>query len=130
MNFFISGELDAEIAEVFRPIRQDVEKLLNENLGSHVYGSALEKISLIPIIVGPMFMPRPERRLIKHKSKVADYRIVVEYELFLKGSAETRKELLIENLLSAVADISKKLGNNFEGQRLYQDIINLFKLKN
>ncbi|GAA3962068.1 Imm44 family immunity protein [Allohahella marinimesophila] len=128
MRFFISGELDSEIAEVFRAIRQQVEKQLNEHLAGQMYGSAIEKIALAPIIRGPRFSPASERRLVQHKSKTADYRLVIEYDRFLNGSEQVRRQLLVENLLLAVDDLGRKLGNKFEGQRLAQDISTLFRL--
>lgn len=128
MLFFISGELDSEIADAFRPIRKDIKELLNDYLGSRNYGAAIEKISFIPIILGSRFTSRPERELVQHMLKVADYRVAIEYELFLNGSGQSRKQLLIESLLLVVADIGKKFGRKFESQRLTQDISALFDI--
>ena len=127
MRFFISGELDSEISDIFRPIRQDVEHRLNEELGRINYGPDVEKIALIPIILGSRFKLRKERRLIQHKSKCADYRLIINFEQFLKGTEQDRKTLLINNLLESISDISRKLGSKFEGEQLTKDVMRLFQ---
>ncbi len=127
MHFFISGELDSEVAELFRPVRKEVELLLNQELGNNSYGQDIEKISLIPIILGPRFTDRKERRLLQRKDKAADYRLVIDFEAFLHGGESTRRQLLINNLLLAIADISRKIGGKFEGDRLSHDIKSLFE---
>mgnify|MGYP003429931519 CR=1 FL=1 len=129
MRFFISGELDSEIDSVFRPIRQEIEVRLNKELGGTSYGNSIEEIFLAPIILGPRFSTRAERKLLKHKNKVADYRLVIDFEAFLNGTEQARKQLLLGNVLASVADISRKLGGKFEGEQLSQDIIALFEIQ-
>lgn len=127
MEFFVSGELDIEIAELFRPIRQEVTTRLNDNLYENNYGAVIDKIALIPIVLSPRFLnQRTERRLVQWKTRTADYRLIIDYESFIKGTNEDRKRLLVTNLLVAVNDISRK-SKEFEGSKLQQDILNVFE---
>jgi hypothetical protein len=53
MEFWISGELDSEVAELFDSVGKVIEATLNERLGRNDYGDVVAKIALIPIILGP-----------------------------------------------------------------------------
>lgn len=127
MRFFMSGELDSEIADQYRVARKLVETKLNETLGAECYGEALLEISIIPIILGPRFIQgKTERRLIKHKEKTADYRLFIDFTQFKDGSPSDRVNLLLANVLSCVDDIAAKLGSQLDAQRLKNDIKKLF----
>jgi hypothetical protein len=127
MEFWISGEIDSEVGEMFRPIQNAIEKALNENFGSNSYGEILGKIALIPIILGPRFQDfQKERRLIKWKEKIADYRLHIDFHAFSKGTERERKAMLLKNLLNAVEDIERKSKGKFEGEKLRQDICRVF----
>lgn len=126
MRFFISGELDSEIADAFRPVRQEVEAMLNESLKCETYGESIDSIALVPIVLGERFPGRNERRLIQHKSKTADYRLHIDYQLFRDGSSLERRDLLLRNILAAVSDIERKLGKGFDGSRLSSDVCKIF----
>jgi Immunity protein 44 len=123
MEFWISGELDSEVAELFGPIGKVIEATLNERLGRNDYGDVVAKIALIPIILGPRFQgAQKERRLIKSKEKIADYRLYISFQAFAAGTEKERKGLLLENLLTAVEDIERKSKGKFHGKKLSQDI--------
>ena len=127
MRFFFSGELDAEIADQYRVIRQEVEAALNDGLGDQDYGGVLNEIGIIPMILGPRFSEgRKERRLVKRDEKTADYRLFIDYKEWTAGSHSDRKRLLLENVLACVEDIDRKLKGGFHGKRLSQDIRRLF----
>jgi len=127
MKFFFSGELDVDIADSYREIRKLVESTLNEQLGENNYGEEIQKISIIPIILGPRFIEgKKERRLIKKKEKVADYRLFVDFNTWLNGTNEIRTNLIIDNILEAVDDINRKLKDSFNGDSLRNDILRSF----
>ncbi len=123
MKFWISGEIDSEVGETFRQIQNAIEEALNEKLGLNDYGEVLSKLALIPIILGPRFSgSQKERRLIKWKDKVADYRLYIDFHAFLNGTEKERKALLLKNLLDSVEDIERKSKGKFQGKKLCRDI--------
>jgi hypothetical protein len=127
MRFFFSGEIDTKVGDAYRDVRKEVEGTLNATLGNVDYGDSLVKISIVPMILGPVFSEgRKERRLINHADRVADYRMFIDFEDFLAGSRETRTRLLVDNVLTAVDDIDRKLKGKFDGQRMREDILRLF----
>jgi hypothetical protein len=126
VRFFLSGEIDAEIAEAFRATSAEVESKLNSALGNSSYGEAVEEIGIIPIVLSSRFRGRKERRIVQRRTRSADYRLFIEFDVFLHGSNSDRRRLLIENIVTSVADIHRKLKFDFDGPRLINDIRQLF----
>ncbi len=127
MRFFFSGELDVGIANEYRSISQDLETILNNELSHKSYGVLVETIAVIPMILGPQFIEgRKERRLIKRGEKTADYRLFIDHKAFVSGSLAERRKLLLNNILACVSDIARKCKGGFDGERLTNDIRNLF----
>jgi hypothetical protein len=131
VRFFFSGEIDAEVADEFREVRQAVERALHNALGRESYGNALESIGVIPMILGPRSLDRrKERRLVQRAKKSADYRLIIDYAAWCKGSRDDRVQLLVRNLLEAVDDIDRKLKGALDGKQLRQDILKTFASTN
>jgi hypothetical protein len=131
MQFWYSGEVDSEVYDAFMTTRKFVESRLNGALSSRTYGSAVAKIAIIPIVLGPRFANRPERKLLQHSKCSADYRLKIDFEAFRDGNERARQELLIRNTIQAIADISrktKKAALEFEGESLTNDVLALFSL--
>ena len=129
MNFFLSGELDADVGELWRDVGKPLEKQLNEALGDRDYGPALKSIGLIPMILRAEFLfGRPERRLFQRKQHSADYRTVISFFAFKRGSPDTRRLLILENLVAAIRDLQRKAKGAFDGDRLIADILATFEL--
>src|SRR5688572_20654783 len=83
MKFWFSGELDHRIGDPYRPVRARVEAKLNRMCEGRDYGDAVTRFAIIPVILAPEFLSgRPERRLWKRKERVADYRIIIDFESF------------------------------------------------
>ncbi len=98
MKFFISAEIYKDAAETFRATRAEVERTLNSSLEGESYGSCLEEIGIIPIVLPAEFLlGRNERRLFQRKSKSADYRLVIDYNKFQVADVRTKELLLINN---------------------------------
>jgi len=127
MKFWFSGEIDARVGETYRAIRLEMETRLNADLGQRNYGPAVVELAIIPMLLGPEFSEgRPERRLVKRKEKVADYRLSIDFAAWQVGSELDRKRLLLENVLESIRDIGRKLPGGFEAALLQQDIERVF----
>lgn len=123
MKFWFSGELDHRIADAYRPILARVEARLNALCNGRHYGDAISKIAIVPMIVGPEFLTgRKERRLWQRKQCSADYRTIMDFEAFLKGSKAERERLLVEATVDAIRDLQRKIGSTFLGDSLISDI--------
>ena len=131
MEFWYSGEIDRLVYEAYSKARKRVEAALNDALRSQSYGSALNKIAIVPIIQQPGSIPRGERRLFQRASLSADYRLNIPYDAFLHGDEKTQGQLLVRNTVQAVDDIARKAKRarvEFDGERLRADILNVFEM--
>jgi hypothetical protein len=106
-----------------------VEKKLNSSLEEKSYGSCLEEIGIIPIVIGEYFVPKiKERRLFQRKTKSADYRLFIDYNKFQTGDNRTRELLLINNIVCSIEDLTRKAKGEFLGKELIDDILRLFQI--
>jgi hypothetical protein len=123
----MSGEIDVLIYDLYTPARQLVEKRLNDALGDRDYGTALNNIGIIPIIMRPDWrLDRKERKLFQRKQHSADYRLYIDFEHFRSGGLDDRVRLLLRNIITAVEDLQRKAGRSFDGGALSADILALF----
>ena len=129
MQFFLSGELETQVASDWMRVSNRVEKKLNEFFLDRDYGPAIHEIGIIPMILHPERQHnRRERRLFQRKQKAADYRTWIDFEKVKAGSDELREKLLLKNILEAVTDLARKAGKAFTGERLIEDMLALFQV--
>jgi hypothetical protein len=111
------------IALVLKIFTRFTIKILNDKN----YGTALVDIGIIPIIMSQELLDAgffKERRLLKRKEKSADYRLKIDYEKFMNGDDETRRLLIIQNIIDSIRDLGRKLKKDFDAQSLENDILN------
>ena len=129
MKFFLSGELDVQIGRLWSRTSNRVERKLNRFFLDQDYGSAIKSIAIIPVIMRPEWQADfPERRLFQRKKFAADYRTWIDFERVRSGSDELREKLLLANIIEAVSDLKRKAGAAFDGERLIEDLLKLFKV--
>jgi hypothetical protein len=122
----MSGELDTTIADKYRILAYPMEAELNNALIDKNYGSAIEDIGIIPVLITPELLNAgffKERRLFKRKEKSADYRLRINYEKFLNGNDVTRRLLIIKNIIVSIRDLGRKAKKDFDAQSLENDIL-------
>jgi hypothetical protein len=127
MRFFLSGEVDVLVSEDFRRISNAVEAKLNAFAADRNYGPALKEIGVIPIVLRPTWQAvQRERRLFQRKQSSADYRTWIDFKKMRDGPDSVRERLLLKNIVEAVMDLTRKAGKNFDGERLVNDILQIF----
>ncbi|MEF7657821.1 Imm44 family immunity protein [Bacillus sp. ZJS3] len=132
MRFFLSGELEGDIAEEFINIISEIGSEL-EGLNSNDYGSEVEEIAIIPIVakITPEYEDAgffKERKFFKRKSKEADFRLRIDYETFLSADYATRKILIIRNIIQSIRILGEKAKSDFNAVKLEQDILQVFDI--
>ncbi|AXO97260.1 Imm44 family immunity protein [Bacillus anthracis] len=132
MRFFLSGELEGDIAEEFINIISEIGSEL-EGLNSNDYGSEVEEIAIIPIVakITPEYEDAgffKERKLFKRKSKEADFRLRIDYETFLSADYATRKILIIRNIIQSIRILGEKAKSDFNAIKLEKDILQIFDI--
>lgn len=134
MNFFISSEVDAPVADSFREIRKEIEKELN-SLDQNFYGESVENVSIICMIVN-LTSEFDEAgfhgELLRYskKNKNADVRIRINYLKFFNGDSAYRKILVLKSIIDAIRGVAQKTNGEFNAVELENDILNLFNVTN
>jgi len=131
-EIFLSGELEGDIAEEFINIISEISSELEE-LNSNDYGSEVEEIAIIPIVVKitPEYEEAgfyKERKLFKRKSKEADFRLRIDYVTFLSADYAARKILIIRNVIQSIRILGGKAKSDFNAIKLEQDILQVFDI--
>ena len=127
IEFSASGEIDKDIAESYRTLRNSLIATLNNELSQNDYGHVVKKIFIAPIIVKPNErFDRQERKLFKKAKGIADYRLKIDFDEWHKGNDSDRESLLVKNLITSIEDIQRKLGKEFNGEKLIKDILVIF----
>lgn len=111
MRIFISGEVDKQAASFFREVRKEISDNI-KILESKNYGSNVERLGIIPIIT--QMTPGiesagffEERKL--YKKKEADIRIKIDYEKFVNSNFQTRKFLMLKNIIESIRWLNNKV---------------------
>ena len=131
MYLFFSGEIGDIDGEEFRLLRNELVASLNfitdrnkELLKDNTYGSEIQSIGIISMILSPRFDVYKERRLIRFKEKCADIRLKIDYQKYQTANHQEKKLLLIKNIVDSIMVIEKRKKDDFQGERLINDILN------
>ena len=136
MDFFMSGEIDGRYdsfqKETFLIIN-NLENKLKLYLKDKDYGIEVNKLNVITLIIKfDEEMEKEgwfkERILFKRKNRDSDIRLRVDYDKFVKGNEDTKKLLLIDNIVKSIRALSKKAKNDFNAKKLEEDVLNLFNV--
>jgi hypothetical protein len=132
MDIFMSGEIEIDVADIYREIRKDIEEKIKP-LKTKDYGSEFISIGIIPIIVNitPEYEEagfHKERKLIKRKEKDADYRLRINFVKFIKSDRNTQKLLVVKNIIDCVRSLGTKAKRDFDALSLERDILQLLDI--
>lgn len=94
----------------------------------------IEELNIIPIIVKLSKEiedtgRHKERKLLKSKSKSADFRLRIDYDDFCHGTDEKRTRLILRNIINSIRTLDSRAIKDFEGKILQRDILNLYDYK-
>lgn len=139
MRIFVSGELDGKISDAFSQVLREIDPKV-KSLENNDYGSEFVDIGIIPIIIDPrrgLFEEGffKERKLIKRKAKEADIRLYTDFDKFFNADYETKRLLLLDNIIRSIRVIGERSKTDFKAEKLINDIyrvcgIDESKLKN
>jgi hypothetical protein len=130
MDFFMSCEMDKQVGDIYPEIEKEIESKLN-TLKDKDYGSAVTSIGIIPIIVGQSLLDEgffKERRLFSRKNKEADYRLRIDLKRFMESDNETRRLMVIKNVIESVRSLGEKAKKDFDAKTLEEDILRVLNV--
>lgn len=129
MKIFMSGEIEVEFADTERRISNKVEEKIKNLIKDQDYGSAVTLLNIIPTIFSPKTLKAltyKERTRYSPKTGETDFRLRIDYSKFLKADDKGKEKLLLKNIIDSVRILNVKIKKGFLGEKLEQDILNLF----
>jgi hypothetical protein len=108
MEFWYSGEIQNDVGDAFGRASNEIESVLNQELGGLAVGDELVKWSSIPMIRPEEFsFDYPEVQRYHRKRKSVEFRLRIDHARFKQGDHAAQCGLLIESLLKSVEDARK-----------------------
>jgi len=107
MKLWMSGELQADIADAYREVRREIEASVNAKLQDSFPDGPFEEWTVIPIILAeddPMFAEFSKKHV---KSKALEFRLKIDHERFLNGDLRERRVLVLDMLERCIGMMAK-----------------------
>ncbi len=124
MKIFLGAESQAPAADILSQLNRIVSCEMSI-LDIKDYGSELSEIAIVVILLrNEMFEGGgfPERRLFQRKKCIADIRLRMSFEQFLRASPESRYDLYSCHIIKSIESLRKKVSREFKFDALVQDI--------
>ncbi|MFC7677816.1 Imm44 family immunity protein [Paenibacillus sp. GCM10028914] len=130
MEFFMTSEIHFDVRKDFQVIKSEIDEKM-KLLEDRSYGDKVEQLSLIPIIVHKDLLEEgffKERVMYKKKDKDTDIRLQIDHQTFKNADKETKRLLVINNIVNSVRALGLKLMSGFDAASLERDILELFNV--
>ena len=129
IEIWISGEIDADVAQGYLETRRRIEQEVNTCLRERNYGTGLAEWTFLAIIRRAKDPHYPE--VIRHKKKArsCEFRLKVSHEAFIRGDEAERDRLLFAAIQRAAEIISSWAIAEFDGHKLVSDLAELGRSK-
>jgi hypothetical protein len=136
MRFSMSFESDArydDFEDALVRIYEDVGRRVRDYMKDRSYGSEIEFIGVIPIII--KFDDQMEKEgwfrervYLNKRNKSADIRLRIDYDRFVHANDSMKRLLVIDNAVKSIRAIAKEAKKDFRARELEEDILRLFGL--
>lgn len=104
MKFWLSGEVMADVADVHREARNELESELNELFAARDYGRGLQELAFISIILPPAEDAFAEVFRYDRKDRTVEARLRINHLDFRAAPDKAgRKRLLLDGVERAIA---------------------------
>src|SRR5437763_15755317 len=121
MKFWLSGEIMADVGDVHREARNEVEDELNKDFASLDYGRGLQKLAFISIIRPTGDDAYPEIYRYDRKDRIVEARLKINHLDFrMAPDKEARKRMLLDGIERAIARMGE-LKIDADHERLLAD---------
>ena len=124
MKIWLSSEMESDVADDCRVLRNEIEKKINENFQKKsIFSLGVDKLALIFIILGPNSgLDYSEIKKYRKKKKEVEFRLKVDHSTFLNSNLEAKRKMLLQTLLRAVRLIPDLNVENFDVE-IFEDAV-------
>jgi Immunity protein 44 len=122
MRFFLSAEVQSDVGEALRQAESKIRALVLAKLGTN-YGSEIERWTHITIL-RPQIPPGwGEIKKYNRHDRVAEFRLIVDYNDFKDASAEKQVQMLMESIIRSTKLFPILKLKSFDIDRFHRDIV-------
>lgn len=100
-------------------------KIISCNIDVTLYTDALDTIGITPIIAPAQILESgkwKEEKKISLPYRMASISLISDYDSFLKADMMSKKRIIIENILKSLGVIKRRLKENFDYEKIKNDI--------
>ena len=120
MKYWSSGEVESSVGDGFRLAMNNTEEKINSLFQNNDYGEEVDNLDVIYIITKDGGVNKLN---FKPKHKELDFRVVIDYSLFLNSPSKEKENMLIRALIKALISISEtKKTKSFNFNLLCKDL--------
>jgi hypothetical protein len=123
MHFWLSGEVNHDVADACRVVRNKLEADLNSALLGRDYGCSVDEWALIFIVLPTNDSRYAEVRKFWKKRRVVEFRLQVDHAAFLSADAHGRMKLLCESIIRSIDLASSLKLGDFPREEFRRDIV-------
>ena len=107
---FFSSETTPPAGNILSKIYVPIENQFNSLFSGKNYGGELDSIGIIPICCAKEFKNDiKERKYVSLKRRYADFRLIIDFEQFIKSEKDEQVNLFIECVYTAIDILEKRL---------------------
>ena len=95
------------------------------------YTNVIDSIAITPIIAPIEILQKKQLKEKKYVSTIyrfSDIQLTIDFDEYTKGNIYVKKKLILNNIISSIKIVKKKLKNNFDYNLFEKDIINLLQI--
>ena len=99
---------------------------IRKNIDITQYTQNLESIGITPIIAPLEELEKGkwgEIKMVSKKYKYADISLQIDYVKYSLADISNKKKLILDNIISSLYEIKKRMGNDFNFDKIKEDII-------
>jgi Immunity protein 44 len=122
MKLWISGQVEAEIGDVFRHTMNEIENLVNDKIRKNDYGKGLSDWDIIFVILeeGSQDSFKYDKR-----TTTSDIRINLNFQDFKSLDPRGRKKMFMDSLIISLEELRAKGVEQVNWERLKTDLSDL-----
>jgi|SRR5579872_490406 immunity protein 44 of polymorphic toxin system len=122
MELWMSAELDSDVFEDFRFVRESVQRDVNALLSAADYGGKVADWAAIPMITTRVAPEYKEVARLSKDGRSAEFRLRISHSDFKQGTPHQRRRLLLDMLATCVRLMSELGARGLDAERLSRDI--------
>ncbi|MBI2513922.1 MAG: hypothetical protein HYV96_18280 [Opitutae bacterium] len=122
MKIWISGEIDADIADDYRRLRQKIESDFAVHLAAIDAGESIQELAFIPMITSLAQGLNPEVAKFSKRRKEAEFRPAIDHAAFKAADSTGRQNMLLDSLQQCVQRLPELGATDVDVPRILQCI--------